>query len=420
MQAGFFCSVPFVYQCPECQVVSKGEVELPVDKAPHIMLTNLKNSSQTDVQDDQFAIQLSTELYTDKMMKSKGGITHSMEYLSPFMQYISDGKDLETQRIAELTQKIIECINSNSADYSALWNLYNKNSVKYLYKKLKELHLLKSKMKYYNFEKMKDSEKISFMPHLIFEPIMEENFFIEKSQPVKESIIQLRKKNFLKLKEMREFIGTNLLKYLDNLVRINESFITYYNYILPVIVNECVGSYKIQMIKQRWGISQTDFEYLKKYYAENYENLKDMILTIIILQNLKLRGSISAFHPNFYRDFEKPFKGKDYIRDFNQVITKVGNRLKVMFYDTDIIVDKVMLEKVFDNDIRNSINHEDYMYDYNSQKITFMNKGKQKDLFLIEFADILFNGNLLAVIFWELYMTLIEVLDLKRDEMLII
>lgn len=416
MQAGFFHSVPFTYQCPVCKVVSKGEVELPISKAPKIFLTNLRNSTETDNQDDKYVIQLSTELYTDKMMRSKGGIAHSIKNMSPFMQYVSDGKNFEAQQIADLSKKIIECISNNFNDYTAIWNLYSKNSNKYLYTRLKELNLFNSKVKYYKFEKMKDCEKISFMPHLVFDPIMEEMYLIEKRNTLKNSIIRLRKKNFQELKKLKPYIERDISMSLNKIVQVNESFFDYYNYILPVIVNECVGAYTIKTIKERWGIAQTDFEYLKKFYAENYENLKDMIITLVLIQNLVIRGSIYKFHSKFYRDFEKPFKNKDYVEDFNRVITKVANRMKVVFYDNNTIIDRALLEKVFDNEVRNSINHQDYEYDYNSQKITFVSNTKQKDIFLIEFADMLFTGNVLAIILWEMYMSLMDIFNFKSQD----
>ena len=146
----------------------------------------------------------------------------------------------------------------------------------------------------------------------------------------------------------------------------------------------------------------------------NSYNEKCFIL-YILLQNLQIRGDIRRFHQDFYRDFEKAFKNKDFVNDFNNVITKVGNRTKILFYDENTLLDKDILESVFDNDIRNSINHQDYSYDYNNQKIVFLNNGIDREVYLIEFAELLFLGLILANISWDVYMLLMEIFNIKTD-----
>lgn len=417
VQAGFFYSIPFVYQCPECKVVSKGEVELPVGKEPLILLSNLKNSIQSDSEiDDKYVLQLSTELYTDKMMRSDGaGPLHAIINLSPFMQYTMDGKGFIAQNIAFLTEELISNLALNSNDYTAIWDLYEQNSQKYLYEKLKKLNIFQKKMKYYKFEKLKDNKKIEFLPRFLYGSLLATNYYKSKEGNIVDFIRTSRKKNYLELKKIHGFISSHHKKDLGKIIQINKFFFGYYNYILPVIANESTGAYDIKKIKEIKGISQTDFENIKKYYAENFENLKDLIILYILLQNLQIRGDIRRFHQDFYRDFERAFKNKDFVNDFNNVITKVGNRTKILFYDENTLLDKDILESVFDNDIRNSINHQDYSYDYNNQKIVFLNNGIDREVYLIEFAELLFLGLILANISWDAYMLLMEIFNIKTD-----
>lgn len=413
VQAGFFYSIPFVYQCPECKVISKGEVELPVDEAPQIYLSNLKNCTFSDNElNDKYVLQLSTELYTDKMMKSEGP-DHHFTNLSPYMQYCGDRKGELAGEIAFLAEELITNISKNSENYTAIWDLYDQDSTKYLYKKLKELGSFERKIKYYEFENSKDNKKIQFLPKFMYGSLLQTSYYRKKVDKLVEFVVFSRKKNYLELNKLLSMIEKNYKKDLGKIIQINKFFFEYFNYILPVVVNESSNSYNIREIKELKGISQTDFENIKKYYAENYENLKDLVILYILLQNLQLRGSIEKFHSNFYRDFGKAFKNKNPIEDFNDVITKVGNRVKILFYDDNTLIARTVLEKVFDNDIRNSINHQDYNYDYNNQKITFLNKNQKRDVYLIEFAELLFLGVTLSNLSWDLYMSLMDIFNIK-------
>ena len=66
------------------------------------------------------------------------------------------------------------------------------------------------------------------------------------------------------------------------------------------------------------------------------------------------------------------------------------------------------INKVFDNLIRNSIDHRDYVYNYNIQLISFNNKSDERKMYLIEFSNNLFQGFLLANILWDILMYFAE------------
>lgn len=415
MQAGFFYSVPFIYQCPECRVVSEGEVRLPADQAPNIFLSGLKNCEQiNDPGNDKYVVQLSTEFYTDKMMKSDGD-NHSIQNLSPFMQYVLDNRGINTQDMGSLAEELITNLTNKKENYTAIWDLYSQNSQKYLYKKMKELDLFKSKIKFYNFKELPDYKKIHFLPKKLYGSLLKTDYYKNKVDYVIEPIRKMRKKEYKEFKKLETVVNNSYRKDLEKIVEINKVFFIYFNYILPVIVNESTETYSIDEIKAKKGIIQTDFEYIKKYYAENYENLKDLIVLYILLQNLQIRGSIYKFHPDFYKEFKKPAKNKNIVVDFNREITNVGNRIKILFYDDNTLIDREILEKVFNNDIRNSINHQDYSYNYNEQKVVFLNKKEDIELYLIEFAEILLLGFIVANISWDLYMLLLKYFECKSE-----
>lgn len=179
------------------------------------------------------------------------------------------------------------------------------------------------------------------------------------------------------------------------------NFLNYYNYILPIILNELAGTLKVDDVKTSLGIAQTDFETLKSFFSENYEDLKDLVVLLVLINNIYYREDISKFHEQFNSEFSKISGdiGNDLLL-FNSKIRNVGNRIKIYKYDES----NDIMDSVFDNEIRNSIDHRDYNYDYNNQFISFQNKSDGKKMYLIEFGNYLLKGFILANILWDVIM----------------
>ena len=121
-----------------------------------------------------------------------------------------------------------------------------------------------------------------------------------------------------------------------------------------------------------------------------------------MINNIYYRDKIENFNSDLSTDFESKTvkKIKKDITKFNFKIRNVGYRKKILNYDDT----QIIINKVFDNEIRNSIDHRDYTYNYNEQLISFNNKDTPKRMYLIEFSDNLFQGFILANILWDVMM----------------
>lgn len=149
VQAGYYNWIPFTYSCPKCKVVCKGEIYIPSQTSPkekrnEQAIDNLKNCIYiNDDTEDQLpiedVIQLSTELYTDKIMKHED-VIHQMVHLSPHMQYSIMGRD--TTLLQQKVLDILKDIYTRQENYSAFWDLYE-NSSPFLHRKKKALNLVK-------------------------------------------------------------------------------------------------------------------------------------------------------------------------------------------------------------------------------------------------------------------------------------
>lgn len=402
VQAGFYNWIPFTYECPECKVICSGEISIPSQISPSEKMNSkpiakLKNcievnEDELEIDEVNSVIQLSSELYTDKFMKSEG-VTHQMVNLSPHMQYAIRG--IDTSELQEIVSRFLRKLYSREEDYLAFWNLYEK-SPKYLYKKKKILNISNIHLKNQN-----ENQKIGFLQDFLYDEIRNNKYYKNLGYNFLSKVESIRKKKFKEFQKLSTFLEFNYLFFSRKLFTVTSNFLNYYNYILPIILNELAGTLKVDDVKTSLGIAQTDFETLKSFFSENYEDLKDLVVLLVLINNIYYREDISKFHEQFNSEFSKISENiENDLLLFNSKIRNVGNRIKIYKYDES----NVIMDSVFDNEIRNSIDHRDYNYDYNNQLISFQNKSDGKKMYLIEFGDYLLKGFILANILWDIIM----------------
>lgn len=404
VQAGYYNWIPFTYECPKCKVVCRGEISIksqvsPSEKDNQEVISNLKNciyleGHKVDTFSPETIVHLSSELYTNKLMHVEG--RRKLVLPSPFMVYSMNDKN--TIILEKTVEKILSSIYLKSEDYTAFWNLYEKSSP-YLLKKKQAIGLK------YNKKEKNENKKIGFIQDFLYKEIRQSDYYISYKKELMSRIRLVRKKKYKEFKKIAEFISNDFEILSEKLFTVTANFLNYYNYILPIILNEITGTYDIDGIKDIFGIAQTDFEFLKSAFSENYEDLKDFLWIVIMINNIFYRDCIYKFNDKFYLEFRKQEEviSKN-IEFFNSQIKNVGNRVKILNYDPT----SEIINQVFDNELRNSIDHRDYKYDYNSQIITYFNKGVRKEIYLIEFGNRLFQGFLFANMLWDILMYIAE------------
>ena len=403
VQAGYYNWIPFTYECPECKVVCKGEISIPSQVSPsekknNGIISNLKNcihleDEKVRIDESKWIVNLSSELYTEKIKEDPGWIA-IVE--TSFMKYAA--RNIDTRPIERSVQEILNSIYSNSEDYTAYWNLYEKSSP-YLFRKKKE-NGLKVKHKSKN-----ENQKIGFIQDFLYSEIRQTNYYKSTRNEIISKLRIIRKQHFQEFLKLSKIISNNFIKLSGKLFTVTSNFLNYYNYILPVVLNEINQTYVIEEHKDELGIAQTDFEFLKSPFSENYEDLKDFLWIQILINNIYYRKDIKCFSENFQLEFNQQSKNiSKNLEIFNSQIKNVGNRVKILNYDPTL----KLMNRVFDNELRNSIDHRDYRYDYNKQLITYFNKGVEKEIYLIELGERLFQGFILANILWDTLMYIAE------------
>ena len=119
-----------------------------------------------------------------------------------------------------------------------------------------------------------------------------------------------------------------------------------------------------------FGISTCTPDQIVDIYKDCYETIAIMIPILEMLNNIKYRGRYDSY-TNKKRNIEKS------ISDTN------GNKIKSLNYYE--LFSSLFCKKL-DNCIRNSIGHNNYIYDPITQKITFKDKKVEKEMYLIEFV----------------------------------
>lgn len=403
VQAGYYNWIPFTYECPECKVVCKGEISIPSQVSPsekknNEIIGNLKNcvhleDEEVRIDESKWIVNLSSELYTEKI-KEDPGIFAFFE--TALMKYAA--RNIDTRPIEKSVKEILTRIYSNSEDYTAYWNLYEKSSP-YLYRKKKENGLrVKHKSK-------NENQKIGFIQDYLYSEIRQSNYYKSSRDEIISKLKIIRKQHFQEFLKLSKIVSNNFIKLSGKLFTVTSNFLNYYNYILPVVLNEINQTYVIEEHKYELGIAQTDFEFLKSPFSENYEDLKDFLWILILINNIYYRKDIKRFNDKFQLEFiHQSNTISNNLATFNSQIKNVGNRVKILNYDPT----SEIMNRVFDNELRNSIDHRDYKYDYNKQIITYFNKAEEKEIYLIEFGERLFQGFLLSNILWDTLMYIAE------------
>ena len=150
-----------------------------------------------------------------------------------------------------------------------------------------------------------------------------------------------------------------------------ELFAKIYEQLIPVIAlknGDCLGN----VDKNQFGIMTANFDELTDFYAKSYEWIFDNLKVILGLNNIFVRNnSTKCVNGKTYQDF---------IRESN------GNKMKNGYIDEKEPFSKPISS--LNNRVRNAIQHFDSDIDYETQLITFNDRNKSVDLYLIDFADL--------------------------------
>ncbi|SDP38047.1 hypothetical protein [Halobacillus aidingensis] len=394
-QIGYLSSYPISYKCGKCGVTIFGEITLNQEEADH----NLTLQNATLIYKEKeigFIVQISGEFLAKKITKCTPE-NYESALFSPF---ITESANMwgEIENFKERNNDFLYLINNEWGKVKRIYELYSNSNRQFF---IKEVRKILNNQTDTPLEKqshfIKAINKILF---LMFSPITTSNGHHKLLTDILSKEIRAI---FIKDKEkLRDFLNVNIsyfASYESKILDLFERFTKIYNFIIPIFSlnfrEELTDADLVQL-----GLTTTSFEDIKHFYIDCYETIIESSHILIGLDNLKVRNDYRRM-----RDL-KDFPKIKTIDDYSKIRNK-GNKIKVLSSEETFAN---LIIKPLDNDIRNSIGHNSYKVEKDSQLISFYsNKGNiDKELYLVEFAQYCFE------MFFSLYNTMHTILDLKE------
>ncbi len=374
VQLGWLNTYPIRIKCGECSIPIYGKVELqPLEGTYDIDLSNVKITDSKKQPD--FIIEVSGELLTEKLKK----FTNSKDNLfSPFFKNAlwTMGED----NLNFFKRDIISFIN----DIRVKWPFVRRINELWLsgnHKYLKnEIHKVFNKTEYPADNELEYLRAVHGINIRFFSPITKLHFK-DSTDLIFKILKEAMEKNPENYKELILNFDSKLNVYEQKIYLIMCNFIEKFPMILPILGLEYYEEqYKDEAIK-RLGLTTVNFEDIKDFYIETFEDIIEIFDLIIAYENLLMRTDFTEMDHTINNQIKT-------LTDFQTKMNNKGRKLE--FINSLERLDKILHVKI-DNKLRNAIGHRSYEYEVESQKIIYFSsgivgKGIQEELYLNEFV----------------------------------
>ncbi|MCU5493491.1 metal-binding protein [Bacillus cereus] len=371
VQLGWLNHYPVRIKCGNCGISIFGNVYLDQQNAGFSI--KLKNVTPLErIEKPDYLIEVSGELLTEKMRP----YTEDMDtFCSPFFK---NGIFPMRGNIDNFKQNTIDFLDKIEHTWPTLRRInelwFNGNHT-YL---PKEIHKLLNKIKFPADNELELLRAVHFL-NLIFTKNLADNYFKEISDHIFKELDKISAKNQLFL--IAQHFESHLADYERKLFGIINKFIDKFHMFIPIYGLDFYSekNHKEEVIK-KLGLTTVDFEDIKDFYIDTFEDIGDILNLIVAYNNLKHRADFKKMKENVNKD----------ILDI-EAYSKMRNKgRKLEFINGEESFDRIFVSKV-DNRIRNAIGHRSYTYDVITQKLTYYPSGDQKkgtpeNIYLTEFV----------------------------------
>jgi hypothetical protein len=396
--AGYELKNPFAYSCPKCNITIQGHL-IWNEKLENGFIKEFKCNNAVITSDkgsESHVLQIATEFFTDKIKNLK--ISDPTMFFSPFMM---DKSSFELkQRKTHFVKIVTETFEKQFTVTLRLWELYKSNNYMYLNRQLLQNEYVEPVLfgEVLKVDYPKKIIEVLYRPFLIF---LTESNQIKDIFRFRKMLANINRDFQIEVLELSRDLR-ELIQFSDqNVIQLLKNFSEYYRLLWPIILSETYRTDDINTIKEQKGILTTNFEMLKNYYVEAFEILCSLLPIFLGLQNISKRGNRNSFEKEIKNQFPKIKT----IIDYDKKVINKGNKVK-FFEKENIFVGFFNIPEILDNSIRNSIGHYSYTYQPDRQLITFKDRNKTWDLYLIEFGQLLYKTFIATFIALEIIMFL--------------
>lgn len=363
VQIGLF-DIPFHVRCPKCHSTIYGKVFVEDNNI------DVENANIVQCDDEEFySVELSAEFPTRKVTRKKIYEIELSPYMRNLLLYGSNEKAIEeTQKTMYFANFVKSGLSEMKQNFELFWN----NQDKILFARVTDMI---KQYPYIPFSEVNNYFDAAVALHQLLLTTTGISSIIGKDtlgEYTKIGKLVIEDRNHLT--QIREFIANSRIDF--NSIEIKgfkliELFAKIYEQLIPVIAlknGDCLEN----VDKNQFGIMTANFDELTDFYAKSYEWIFDNLKVILGLNNIFVRNdSTKCANGKTYQDF---------IRESN------GNKMKNGYVDEKEPFGKPISS--LNNRVRNAIQHFDSDIDYETQLITFKDRNKSVDLYLIDFADL--------------------------------
>ena len=363
IQMGLF-DIPFHICCPKCHSIIYGKVFAEDNNI------KVENADIVKCDDKEFySVELSAEFPTRKAIHKKLYEIEFSPYMRNFFPYESKEKAIEeTQKAMHFANFVKSGLSEMKQNFELFWN----NQDKILFARVKDII---KQNPYIPFSEVNNNFDAAIALHQLLLTTTGISIIIgrdslEEYTEIGKLVIG-SKNHFTQISDfiINGKIDFNSIETKG--FKLIELFAKVYEQLIPVIAlknGECIEN----VDKKQYGIMTANFDELTDFYAKSYEWIFDNLKIILGLNNIFVRDdSAKCINGKTYQDFIKESNGNkmkngyiDEKEPFSRPITSLNNR------------------------VRNAIQHFDSDIDYETQLITFNDRNKSVDLYLIDFADL--------------------------------
>lgn len=382
-QMGYF-DIPFDICCPECGVHISGVRRIIDESSIELHNANLIVCPLDDV--DYYA-DFSVELPHSKIKKFVSQDEIIKNGFSPFMMTMQLFKD---DIYFQLTQKMGNTLSFRDDMWpriSALYDLLFSRKIELM---KEPLHSISERFVVKNeLDAMMALHQTCVMGFNKMLPDGTLQEFIDLSKIIYRDDVVHQLGSLIDIlgkKEYFEFTSKRLIKIYTRWLSDFEKY-------MSATILE-LGNAKDSFDREKYGIATTSFENVMSFYADSYELILDMIDIAVLLNNVTVRGDYNKFSPRAnVKDFSGYFKQAK------------SERVKSMLENEPF--GKVI---PLNRNIRNAIAHYTYDFDSSSQRITFVDKYKNKEskveTYLIDLAMLCYENMRILIYLDELMYSL--------------
>lgn len=362
-QMGLF-DIPFHVHCPKCHSTIYGRIFVEDNNI------KVENADITQCDDEKFySVELSAEFPTRKAIYKKICEVELSLYMRNHIFYGSDEKAMKkTQETMYFANFVKSGLSEMKQNFELFWN----NQEMILFPRIKDMV---NQYPHIPFSEVNNNFDAAVALHQLLLTTTGISIIIGKESLGEYTEIgKLVIGNTNHITQIIEFITNNKIDF-NNIeakgFKLIELFAKVYEQLIPVIALKNGDCFE-NVDKDQFGIMTANFDELTDFYAKSYEWIFDNLKMILGLNNIFVRN-----------DSAKCVNGKTY-QDF--IGESNGNKMNNGYIDEKEPFSRPISS--LKNRVRNAIQHFDSDINYETQLITFKDRNKSVELYLIEFADL--------------------------------